>query len=95
MVENNKTSYALNGYRYDPKDFKYSLPLCESMSGFYEAIEMYRRDNTKSNMYELDRQRDDLFLAIKHRVVEGRIPEYRADEMRDRFWELYDEVTDA
>jgi hypothetical protein len=38
----------------------------------------------------LYKQSIDLFFSIKHRVVEGYITEYQAQEMREYFRELYD-----
>ena len=80
----------MNGYRYDPKEFEYSPHLYGEMSDFYAALEKYKREKTESNEFRLDKQRRDLFFSIKHRVVEGSFPEYRAEEMRDYFWELFD-----
>ena len=62
------------------------------MSDFYEALEKYKREKTESNFHSLDKQRRNLLFSIKHRVVEGSFPEYRADEMRDYFREIFDDA---
>jgi hypothetical protein len=60
------------------------------MEDYYDILEEYRKKKTQSNLYRLDKQRRDLFFSIKHRVVERRLTETQAQEMRDYFGELFD-----
>lgn len=80
----------MNEYKYDPNDYEDSPGLRAEMEDFYSFLEKYHGEKTKSNWYLLDKQRRDLFFSIKHRVVEGRLTQIQAQEMRDYFGELFD-----
>ena len=77
-------------YRYDPRNFADSPGLQSEIEDFYSFLEKYRAEKTKENWWLLDKQRRDLFFSIKHRVVEGRLTEIQAQEMRDYYGELFD-----
>jgi hypothetical protein len=64
--------------------------LSDDMTDFYRLLEIYSNEKTNMNETLLYKQSIDLFFSIKHRVVEGCITEYQAQEMRDYFRELYD-----
>lgn len=80
----------MNEYKYDPNDYKDSPGLRAEIEDFYSLLEKYHGEKTKSNWNRLDKQRRDLFFSIKHRVVEGRLTQIQAQEMRDYFGELFD-----
>lgn len=80
----------MNEYKYDPRNFEDSPGLRAEIEDFYNLFEKYHGVKTKSNRNYLDKQRRDLFFSIKHRVVEGRLTETQAQEMRDYFGDLFD-----
>jgi hypothetical protein len=77
-------------YKYNPTDYANMDCLSDDMTDFYRLLEIYRRDKTSMNEALLYKQGVDLLFSIKHRVVEGCIPEYQAQEMRDYFREIND-----
>jgi hypothetical protein len=77
-------------YRYDQRNFADSPGLQAEIEDFYNFLEKYRAEKTKDNWWLLDKQRRDLFFSIKHRVVEGRLTEMQAQEMRDYYGDLFD-----
>lgn len=81
----------MNGYKYDPKNYEDSPVLRAEMEDFYSLLAKYHSEKTKRNWSCLDKQRRDLFFSIKHRVVEGRLTQIQAQEMRDYFGELFDQ----
>jgi hypothetical protein len=79
-----------DGYKYNPTDYADMDCLSDDMTDFYRLLEIYRRDKTSMNETLLYKQGVDLLFSIKHRVVEGCITEYQAQEMREYFRELND-----
>lgn len=78
-------------YKYDPDSFADSPGLHSEMEDFYRLLENFRATRTENNWWFLDKQRRDLFFSIKHRVVEGRLTQTQAQEMRDYYGELFDQ----
>jgi hypothetical protein len=79
-------------HKYNPSDFKDMPDLNFEIADFYDLLEKYRNEKTGLNFTLLDKQRRDLLFSVKHRVVEGRLSEIAAQEMRDYFGGLFDEA---
>jgi hypothetical protein len=76
-------------YKYNPKDYENMIFLPDDIGEYYSVLEAYKKDKTNTNEALFSNKREDLCFSIKHRVVEGCLTEYQAQEMRDYFNELY------
>jgi hypothetical protein len=73
----------MNGiYKYNPDDFKNILNLTDSFKDFYSFFEIYNKDSSRQNWFELRRHWEDLFFVIKAREVEGKLNPTTANEIR-------------
>lgn len=83
------SNYNLNSYKYNPRDFIGMPSLLEDLSGFYEMLEIYRKDkNSTTDWLNFRRQWENVFFSIKHREVEGCLDTATAQEIRDYLEEL-------
>lgn len=80
-------------YKYMPdSDMADHYPrLYEELIDFYDLLEKYEKDKTRSNKHYLENQRNDLFFAIKHLVVSGELSRPTADEIQDYVGGLLDD----
>ena len=79
----------MNGaYRYSPEDFSGLLGLPGELRVFYEQLELFKKDSTDDNWFDLKKHWEDLFFTIKHREVEGFLNPIAASELRGYLEEL-------
>ena len=73
----------MNGvYKYAPEDYKGVLNMYDDLSSFYQLLEIYNENKTRSNKLSLDKHSRDLFFTIKHRELEGNITHMTAEGLR-------------
>jgi hypothetical protein len=88
MKIENRSSNLKGNYKYRPEDYEELLGLPPEMIDFYELLENYKENKTKSNRFRMEKQLNDLLFTIKHQVVLGNITPYDTGEMREYIREI-------
>lgn len=80
-------------YKYMPdEEMTERYPrLSEELRDFYNLLELYTNEKTRSIKFRLESQRNDVFFAIKHLIVAGELSRITAEEIQDYIGGLLDD----